>query len=115
MAVRDGTSIGIEDTLAALGRRQVGALVLAPRTDARGCECPACGQLYPAGGGRRCSADGSDLRELHSLRSAMIRSALLQDADVIVLEDFDDRPEIAAFDGVGALLRYSIHASAPPA
>ena len=115
MAVRDGTSIGIEDTLAALGRRQVGALVLAPRTDARGCECPVCGQLYPAGSGRRCGADGGDLRELHSLRSAMIRSALLQDADVIVLEDFDDRPEIAAFDGVGAILRYSLHASAPPA
>ena len=37
---------------------------------------------------------------------AMIRSALLQDAEVIVLGDFEDRPEIAAFSGVGVILRY---------
>ena len=106
MDVRDGTSIGISDTLGALGRRQVGALVLGPRADAEGRECPRCGQLYTSGNGNRCEADGGELRPLHSLRSAMIRSALLQDADVIVLGDFDDRPEIAAFSGVGAILRY---------
>jgi hypothetical protein len=36
----------------------------------------------------------------------MIRAAVLQDASVIVLDDFDDRPELASFDGVGAILRY---------
>jgi hypothetical protein len=107
MAMRDGTAIGIESTIAALGRRQVGALVLAPRTDARGCECPVCGQLYPSRDASTCDADGTELRSVPSLRSAMIRAALLQDADVIVLADFDDRPEIAAFQGVGAILRYS--------
>lgn len=106
LEVRDGTAVGIPDTLAALGRRQVRALVLAPRTDAEGWECPRCGQLYDEGGDGRCAADGGDLRALHSLRSAMIRSAVLQDAEVIVLEDFDDRPEVAAFNGVGAILRY---------
>ena len=105
MGVRDGTTLGMDDTLAALGRRQVEALVLAPRADRQGAECPQCGQLY-AGNGMQCQADGSALRPLHSLRSAMIRSAVLQDAEVIVLEDFVDRPEIGAFDGIGAILRY---------
>ncbi len=36
----------------------------------------------------------------------MIRSAVLQDADVVVLDDFDDRPELSAFHGIGAILRY---------
>ena len=103
---REGTSAGIEDTLGALGRRQVSALVLGPRADAQGGECPQCGQLFVTDNGKRCEADGRELRRLHSLRSAMIRSALLQDADVIVLDDFEDRPEIAAFTGVGAILRY---------
>lgn len=105
MGVRDGTTIGVHDTLAALGRRQVGALVLSPRADSPGCQCPQCGQLYD-GNGANCQADGSKLRRVHSLRSAMIRSAVLQDAEVIVLEDFVDRPELSAFDGVGAILRY---------
>lgn len=102
---RNGTSVGMPETLAALGRRQVGVLVLARRADAEGCECPQCGQLY-RGAGSHCEADGTELRKLHSLRSAMIRCAVLQDADVIVLEDFDDRPEVASFEGVGAILRY---------
>jgi hypothetical protein len=106
MAVRDGTSVGIRDTLAALGRRQVGSLVLGPRVDEPGSECPQCGQLYVSDNGSRCEADGAELRGVHSLRAAMIRSAVLQDARVIVLDDYDDRPEIAAFSGVGAILRY---------
>ncbi|MGH2862049.1 MAG: Vms1/Ankzf1 family peptidyl-tRNA hydrolase [Solirubrobacteraceae bacterium] len=106
MDVRDGTSVGIPDTLAALGRRQVGSLVLGPRADAEGCACPQCGQLFVADKGSRCEADGAELRPVHSLRSAMIRSAVRQDAEVIVLGDYDDRPEIAAFSGVGAILRY---------
>ncbi len=36
----------------------------------------------------------------------MIRSALRQDAEVIVLGDFDDRSELAAVGGTGAILRY---------
>jgi peptide chain release factor subunit 1 len=103
---RDGTAVGLPDTLVALGRRRVSALVLGSRADAQGGECPQCGQLYRAGNGTRCDADGDLLRPLHSLRSAMVRSAVLQDADVIVLDDLNDRPEIAAFTGVGAILRY---------
>lgn len=105
MDVRPGTSVGIPDTLAALSRRQIRSLVLAARVDAPGSECPQCGQLYHLPSGS-CEADGARLTPLRSLRSAMIRSAVLQDADVIVLDDFDDRPEIAAFKGVGAILRY---------
>lgn len=100
------TAIGVRDTLAALGRRQVASLVLGPRTDEEGAECTQCGQLYVSQNGSRCEADGTELRQLHSLRAGMIRSAVLQDAEVIVLDDYDDRPEIAAFSGVGALLRY---------
>jgi hypothetical protein len=106
MGGREGATIGVPDTLAALGRRQVGSLVLGPRVDAEGCECPHCGQLYAAGNGSRCEADGSELKPVHSLRAAMIRNAVLQDAEVIVLDDYEDRPEVAAFSGVGAILRY---------
>jgi len=106
IAARNGTARGLRDTLSALGQRQVGVLVLAPRADAEGGECPQCGLLYAAGSGIRCDADGSELRPVHSLRSAMVRSAVLQDAEVIVLDDFMDRPEIAAFNGIGAILRY---------
>ena len=87
-------------------RRQVGTLVLGPRADEQGGECPQCGQLFVSDDGSRCEADGNELRYVHSLRSAMIRSAVLQDAEVIVLDDYDDRPEIAAFSGIGAILRY---------
>ncbi len=114
-ATGDGGAMGIHDTLSALGRRQVGTLVLASRADAEGRECPQCGQLYAAGNGTRCEADGSDLRQLPSLRSAMIRSAVLQDADVVVLDDFDDRPEISAFQGIGAILWYGADPTRPQA
>jgi peptide chain release factor subunit 1 len=103
---RNGTSVGVPGTLAALARRQVGTLVLGPRADEQGGECPQCGQLFVSDDGSRCEADGSELRHVHSLRSAMIRSAVLQDAEVIVLDDYDDRPEVAAFSGIGAILRY---------
>jgi peptide chain release factor subunit 1 len=104
--VREGTAVGVPGTLAALARRQVGTLVLGPRADEEGGECPQCGQLFATDGGSRCEVDGSELRHVHSLRSAMVRSALLQDADVIVLGDYDDRPEVSAFRGIGAILRY---------
>ncbi|HEX3616641.1 MAG TPA: Vms1/Ankzf1 family peptidyl-tRNA hydrolase [Solirubrobacteraceae bacterium] len=103
---RDGTAVGVPGTLEALGRRQVATLVLGPRVDEDGGECPQCGQLFASDSGRRCEADGSELRHLHSLRSAMVRSAVLQDAEVIVLGDYEDRPEISAFSGIGAILRY---------
>jgi peptide chain release factor subunit 1 len=106
MDVREGTAIGVPGTLAALARRQVGTLVLGPRADEDGGECPQCGQLFATDGGSNCEADGSELRHVHSLRSAMVRSAVLQDAEVIVLDDYDDRPEISAFSGIGAILRY---------
>lgn len=106
MDARGGTAVGVRDTLTALARRQVQSLVLGPRTDQEGSECPQCGQLYVSQNGSQCAADGTELRPLHSLRAAMIRSAVLQDASVIVLDEYEDRPEVAAFSGVGAILRY---------
>jgi peptide chain release factor subunit 1 len=103
---RSGTAVGVPETLTALGQRQVGSLVLGPRADERGYECPQCGLLSVSQNGSHCEADGSELRSLHSLRAAMIRDAVLQDASVIVLDDYEDRPEIASFSGVGAILRY---------
>lgn len=106
MGVRDGTAVGVPDTLAALGKRQVAALVLAPRVDLDGSECPRCEQLSQTATAGRCEVDGAELTALSSLRCAMVRAALLQDAELIVLDEFEDRPELAAFDGVGAILRY---------
>jgi peptide chain release factor subunit 1 len=103
---RAGTAVGVPETLRALGQRQVGSLVLGRRADEEGYECPQCGLLSVSQNGNHCEADGSELRALRSLRAAMIRSAVLQDASVIVLDEYEDRPEIAAFSGVGAILRY---------
>lgn len=111
---RPGAAIGLAATLAALDQRQVATLVLAPRIDAPGATCPTCDQLY-AHSEDFCPADGAKLTPLPSLRSAMIRAAVSQDAQVLVIEDFDgpdrdgpveSRPETEAFSGFGALLRY---------
>ncbi len=48
-ATGDGGAMGIHDTLSALGRRQVGALVLAPRADAEGLNALSAGSFtWPA-------------------------------------------------------------------
>lgn len=105
---------GLAATLAALDQHQVATLVLAPRLDVPGAICPNCEQLYSQSEDF-CPADGTQLGQLPSLRSAMIRAALRQDAKVIVLTDFaeadrpqtlESRPETEAFSGIGALLRY---------
>jgi peptide chain release factor subunit 1 len=112
---RPGATHGLAATLAALDQRQVATLVLAPNIDEPGAICATCGLLYSQSEDS-CPADGTQLEPLLSLRSAMVRSAVAQDAGVLVLADFDDpeiaepplerRPETEAFGGYGALLRY---------
>lgn len=102
---RPGVSANLGATLAALEQRQVDSLVLGLHADPKGAICPTCEQLYRESE-HACPADGSRLVPVPSLRSAMIRAAIRQDAKVIVLSDLDDRPEVGAFGGVGALLRY---------
>ncbi len=97
---------GFAATLAALGQRQVKTLVLEPHIDAAGGLCQTCELIY-ASSEDSCPADGSRLIPLPSLRSGMVRSAVRQDAHVVVLHELEqDAPEPAAFGGVGALLRY---------
>lgn len=102
---RAGVAAGPSATLAALAERRVESLVLAPGFDAPGARCPACELVYGAAE-TECQADGVPLDPLTSIRSAIVRAAVLQDARLIVLDRLDDRAEIAAFDGIGALLRY---------
>lgn len=101
----DGAAVSLAPTLAALAERRVQTLVLAPSWDDSGGRCPSCGLLYGPDTGR-CPADGSELAALASLRPAVVRAALEQDADVIRLDDLDERAELQAFGGIGALLRY---------
>jgi peptide subunit release factor 1 (eRF1) len=100
-----GAAVSLAPTLAALAERRVQTLVLAPHWDDSGGRCPSCGLLYAPDTGP-CPVDGSELAALTSLRPAVVRAALEQDAEVVRLDDLDERAELQAFGGIGALLRY---------
>jgi peptide chain release factor subunit 1 len=93
---------GLEATLDALNERRVGTLVLAPDFDGSGHRCPACGLLL-ADGAHRCPADGTATGEPVQLREAVVESAIVQDADVVVLRHLSEN---APRQGIGAVLRF---------
>jgi hypothetical protein len=102
----DGTAIGRIPTTEALAESQVATLVLGPAVvDQEAGVCPVCGRVSITVGGN-CPVDLSDLVTVPSLRNALITATLREGGDVLVLTDYDDRPEPDAFEGVGALLRF---------
>jgi peptide chain release factor subunit 1 len=93
---------GLPDTLEALNERRVQTLLLAPGFDGQGQRCPTCG-LIVADGGQRCPADGSTMEVVDHLREAVVESAIVQDAEVMVIRHYpDDEPR----QGIGVLLRF---------
>jgi peptide chain release factor subunit 1 len=96
--------IGVGGTLEALNERRVETLLLAPGFDQPGGRCPACGLLVDApSDGARCPADGSELTHVDHLREAVVESAVIQDAGVMVIRHHpDEEPR----HGIGALLRF---------
>ncbi|MFZ0039986.1 MAG: hypothetical protein WAK93_01655, partial [Solirubrobacteraceae bacterium] len=70
---------------------------------ASGGRCPQDGLLTISSEGN-CPADGTPLVPVADLREAAIQAAILQDAEVIVLDDPPPGPEPDG--GIGALLRF---------
>ena len=94
---------GPEEVIAALNERRVEALLLDEGFQRAGGRCPSCGELSLASSGECPTGDGGRIEPLEQLREAAIESAVLQDAEVIVLVD---RPDLGPFQGIGALLRF---------
>ncbi len=94
---------GLADTLEALAERRVETLLLAQDFEAAGGRCPSCGLLTTDGDGS-CPADGTALEPVADLREAAVEVALLQDAEVLVVEE--PPSEIRRGGGIAALLRF---------
>jgi peptide subunit release factor 1 (eRF1) len=93
---------GIEATVEALNERRVEKLLLENGIDRRGGRCPTCGLLTVETHGT-CPADGTEIEEVEHLREATVESALVQDAEVIVIQRY---PDLGPHMGMAALLRY---------
>ena len=94
---------GLADTLEALAERRVETLLLAQDFEASGGRCPSCGLLTTEGQGS-CPADGTALEPVPDLREAAVETALMQDAEVLVVEE--PPSEIRRGGGIAALLRF---------
>ena len=94
---------GPADVLGALNERRVETLLLDEQFDQEGGRCPSCGVLSLESSGACPTGDGSQIEPVVRLREAAIQTAVLQDADVIVLAE---RPDLGPFQGIGALLRF---------
>jgi hypothetical protein len=94
---------GPEATLSALNERRVEILLLEPGFDQPARRCPACGLLLPAGRESRCPADDTLLEDLEHLREAVVEAALAQDAEVMIVDQYED---LGPFQGIGAVLRF---------
>lgn len=99
--------VGLAEVLTALGERRVQTLVLERNFQAEGGRCPACGLLYP-GGVSACPADGTALHPVADLREAAVETAVLQDADIVVVGEGSEVPPapLVRGGGIGALLRF---------
>jgi peptide chain release factor subunit 1 len=115
--LREGLSGGprpaagkLMDVLEALNQRRVETLLIAAGTTSPGRECPLCGWLGVAGD--QCPADGTATITHDDVLGPAVQRALLQSADVRVLErrEADGEParaqELDMYGGIGAVLRY---------
>ena len=85
-------------------------LLIAAGTTAPGRECPSCGWLGVAGD--QCPADGTPTIAHDDVLGPAVQRALLQSADVRVLErrEADGEPaqaqQLDMYGGIGAVLRF---------
>jgi peptide chain release factor subunit 1 len=94
---------GLDDVLEALTERRVQTLLLGQGFTAAGGRCPSCGLLTTEREGS-CPADGTPLVPVADLREAAVQAALIQDAEVLVIEE--EPSELRRGSGIAALLRY---------
>jgi peptide chain release factor subunit 1 len=93
---------GLEDVLSALYERRVEALLYRDGLRREGQVCPQCGWMSASV--ERCPVDGEPTETRPNVIENAVESAIAQSAEVVVVHHHAD--EMAAFDGVGALLRF---------
>lgn len=92
---------GLEATLAALGARRVGTLVVSEGFEAPGWRCGHCDDLSTKG--RRCGSCGTEMLELHDVVEEAIEIALNASCEV---ESVTDDADLDVHGRIGGLLRY---------
>lgn len=103
VATNGRAATGIEAVTEALTERRVQTLLLSPDFQASGGRCPTCG-LLSTGREGSCPADGTELLPVPDLREAAVHAALLQDAEVLVVEE--PTAELRRGRGIAGLLRF---------
>lgn len=93
---------GLDETLGALNEQRVEILLLQDNFDAAGVCCPQCGWLG-ASGVTACPADGTGTVEREDVTDLVVRRAITQSAQVVVVRD-DDRLE--PLGSIAAVLRF---------
>jgi peptide subunit release factor 1 (eRF1) len=93
---------GLEETLNALNEQRVDTLLLQDNFDAAGVCCPQCGWLGVSGT-TECPADGTATVEREDVTDLVVRRAITQSAQVVVVRD-DERLE--PMGSIAALLRF---------
>lgn len=103
LATEGAATTGVEPTLQALNERRVQTLLLSGDFQGQGGRCRNDGLLTAERDGN-CPADGTELEPVSDLREAAVESALLQDAEILVV---DEPPgELRRGRGIAALLRF---------
>ena len=93
---------GLEETLGVLNEQRVEVLLLQDNFDSGGVCCPQCGWLG-ASGTDECPADGTPTVERDNITDLVVRRAITQSAQVVVVRD-DERLE--PLGSIAALLRF---------
>jgi peptide chain release factor subunit 1 len=92
---------GLEAVLLALVERRVQALLYDADLPAAGVLCPRCGWMGVDGD--RCPNDGGPIEHRAPILEDAVALAVSQSAEVLPLRD---RPDLRAFDGIAATLRF---------
>jgi peptide chain release factor subunit 1 len=100
---------GISDTVDALQRGQVMNIVIDDQVRSSGVICARCEALsVQSDPENRCRYCGGEVRDLEDIVPALVTSAFNQGADVTVIDDDQQREELARVGGIGALLRFRL-------
>lgn len=95
-------SVGLDETLEALGEERVGTLLVAGGFVAPGFICPRCGHLAVSGG--RCPIDGAPMRALQDIVERAIERAVARSVEVLIVRAHVE--ELQRAGSIAALLRY---------
>jgi hypothetical protein len=102
MGVGERAVAGLAEVLEAVTEQRVETLLVDDGMATPGRSCPHCG-LLALPDAARCPADGTEMVDEEDVVEAAVECAISQSADVHVLRD---RPEMDAYGGIAALLRF---------